>query len=116
MWIFSLYLQAAFFLVLEVVEYVSLISNLKLDQSYLIKHFHIELWQKTKDTSSSDKCRDEPLVEAVHDFEVHVVGGPHLLVHQIQRSVGNELVQMSVVISLQQKHRNKSNVVIQLNE
>ena len=43
---------------------------------------------------------DKPLVELVHDLEVHVGSSQHLLVHQVQRSVSNELVEVPVVVLL----------------
>ena len=48
--------------------------------------------------SSRDEGRDEPLVELVHGLQVHVVGLPHVLIHQVQSSVGDELVQVAVVV------------------
>lgn len=47
---------------------------------------------------SCDKGRHEPFVELVHSLQVHVVGLPHVLIHQIQRRMRDELVQVSVVI------------------
>ena len=49
---------------------------------------------------SSHKSRDVPLVELVHNLKVHVGSSQHLLVNQIQGSVGYELVEMSVIIFL----------------
>lgn len=50
-----------------------------------------------KDTVRRDKSRDEPLVELVHNFQVHVVRRPHALVHKVQGGMGNELAQVPVV-------------------
>lgn len=57
--------------------------------------------------SCRDKGRHKPLVELVHSFQVHVVGQPHVFVHQIQGCVCDELVQMAVVIlgSAKQSYR-----------
>ena len=54
-----------------------------------------------KDTASCDKGGHKPLIELVHNFEEHIVGGPHLFIHKVKGSVGNELVQVPVVIPLQ---------------
>ena len=43
---------------------------------------------------------DKPLVELVHNLKVHVGSSQHLLVHQVQRSVSNELIEVPVVILL----------------
>ena len=56
-----------------------------------------------KDTSCSDECRHKPLVELVDDLEVHVAGRPCLFVHQVERGMSDELVQMAVIINL--KHQ-----------
>ena len=48
--------------------------------------------------SSRDEGGDEPLVELVHRLQVHVVGLPHVLIHQVQGGVGDELVQVPVVV------------------
>ncbi len=56
-----------------------------------------------KDMRSCDKGRHEPFVELVHSLQVHVVGLPHVLIHQIQRRMRDELVQVSVVI-LHERH------------
>lgn len=48
--------------------------------------------------TGSDEGRDEPLVELVHCFQVHVVRQPHVLVHQVERSVSDELVQVPVIV------------------
>ena len=56
-----------------------------------------------KDTTSRNKGRNKPLVKLVHNLEEHVVGGPHLFIDKVKGSVGNELVQVPVVVSLQGK-------------
>ena len=43
---------------------------------------------------------DKPLIELVHNLEVHVGGPQHLLVHKIQGCMSYELVEMSVIILL----------------
>ena len=43
---------------------------------------------------------DKPLIELVHDLEVHVGRPQHLLVHKVQGCVSDELVEMSVIIFL----------------
>lgn len=48
--------------------------------------------------SSSDKGGDEPLVELVHGFQIHIVGQPHILIHQVQSCMSDELVQVTMVI------------------
>lgn len=48
--------------------------------------------------SCSDEGRHKPLIELVHRFKVHVVGQPHVLIHQIQGCMCNELVQVTMVI------------------
>jgi len=58
---------------------------------------------RSKDTSSSDKGGDEPLVELVDDLEVHVGRGPHHLIHQVQSFVSHKLVQVTMVILLLKK-------------
>lgn len=55
---------------------------------------------KHKDTSSCDEGRDEPLVEFVDDFEIHVTGGPHLFINQVESRMGNELIQMTMIVFL----------------
>lgn len=47
---------------------------------------------------SGDEGGDEPLVELVHSLQVHVAGLPHVLIHQIQSSVSDELIQVPVII------------------
>lgn len=54
--------------------------------------------------TSSDECRNKPFIEFVHSLQVHVVGLPHILIHQIKSSMSNELVQMSVIILLEHKN------------
>lgn len=39
-----------------------------------------------------------PFIELVHHLEVHIGRAEHVLVHQIQGSVGDELVEMSVIV------------------
>lgn len=46
---------------------------------------------------SAHEGRHEPLVELVDALEVHVRRHPNVLVHQVQRSVGDELRQVAVV-------------------
>lgn len=48
--------------------------------------------------TGGDEGRDEPLVELVHGFQVHVVGQPHILIDQIERSVSDKLVQVSMIV------------------
>ena len=44
-------------------------------------------------------CDDNlPLVELVDDLEVAVVGADHVLVHEVEGGVRDELVQVSVVV------------------
>ncbi len=56
-------------------------------------------------SSGSDEGGDEPLVELVDNLEVHVLRGPLVLVNQVQRGVGNELVQVPVVVLLNGRFR-----------
>lgn len=51
-----------------------------------------------EDMPSGDEGGDEPLVELVHSLQVHVAGLPHVLIHQIQSSVSDELIQVPVII------------------
>lgn len=44
-----------------------------------------------------DECRHKPFVELVDHFQVHIVGGPHALVHQVKRGVSDELAEITVV-------------------
>ena len=55
---------------------------------------------KVKDTAGGDEGGHKPLVELVHDLEVHVVGGPHLFIHQVQSLMRHKLVQVPVVLLL----------------
>lgn len=48
--------------------------------------------------TGSDEGRDKPLIEFVHRFQVHVVGQPHVLIDQIERSMGDKLVQVSMIV------------------
>ena len=56
-----------------------------------------------KDTGCSDEGRDEPFIELVDNLEVHPTGGPHVFIHQVEGRVGDELVQMAVVVFLSNK-------------
>lgn len=47
-----------------------------------------------------DERGDVPLVEFVHQSEVHVAGGPHGLVDEVQGCVGDELVQVAMILAL----------------
>ena len=49
-------------------------------------------------SGSSHKCRNKPLIELVHDLEVHVGGPEHVLIHQVEGSMGDELVEVPVVV------------------
>jgi len=44
------------------------------------------------------KGGDVPLVELVHHLQVHVRGPEHVLVHEVEGGVGDELVEVTVVI------------------
>lgn len=46
----------------------------------------------------SNKCRNKPLIELVHSFQVHVVGQPHVLVYEVKSSMSYELVQMTMIV------------------
>ena len=48
--------------------------------------------------SCSDEGRNKPLVELVHSFQVHIVGQPHVFIHQIEGCMCNELVQVTMII------------------
>ena len=50
--------------------------------------------------SCGEKGGHKPFVKLVNDLQVHVRGRPHVLVHQVQRRMRNELVQVAVVIFL----------------
>jgi len=63
--------------------------------------FTFPLCNAKKDTCRCHKCRHKPLVEFINNFQVHVVTSPHLLIDKVKCSMGNELVQMSVVVLLQ---------------
>lgn len=41
---------------------------------------------------------DSPLVELVHDLEVHVLRPQHVLVHEVERRVRDELTQVAVIL------------------
>lgn len=45
---------------------------------------------------------DEPLIKLIHDFQMHVRRFPRVLVHEIERRVGDELIQMRVILLLKQ--------------
>lgn len=49
---------------------------------------------------SRHKRRYVPLIEFVHQAEVHAGGGPHALVYKVQCSMSNELVEVAVVLLL----------------
>ena len=55
-----------------------------------------------KDTRGRDEGRHKPLVEFVNNLEVHATGRPHVFVHEVKSSMGNELVQVAVVVLLTQ--------------
>lgn len=52
-----------------------------------------------------DERRNKPLVEFIYRLQVHAVGLPFMLVNQIQRCMGDKLIQMSVVFFLKQKQK-----------
>ncbi|TRZ00088.1 hypothetical protein DNTS_004640 [Danionella cerebrum] len=54
---------------------------------------------QSEDMSSGDEGRDKPLVELVDSFEEHAVIDPHVLIHQIQSSVSDELIQEAEIPS-----------------
>ena len=43
---------------------------------------------------------NKPLIELVHDLEVHVGSSQHLLVYKVQSSVSNKLVEVPVIVLL----------------
>lgn len=57
------------------------------------------------------ECRNKPLVELVHRFKVHIVGLPHVLIHQVKGCVSNELVQVAVVVLKNRKCKRKTQKV-----
>ena len=57
-----------------------------------------------KDTAGGNKRRNKPLVKLVDNLQVHVTRRPHLFVDQVQRRVGDKLVQVSMVVLLQTKY------------
>ena len=48
--------------------------------------------------SKLDCHHNSPLIELVDDLEVAVVRADHVLVHEVEGGVGDELVQVTVVI------------------
>lgn len=60
------------------------------------------------DVSRRDERADEPLVKFIHDFQMHVRRFPRVLIHEIERRVGDELIQMRVIVLLKQKKKNRS--------
>lgn len=53
---------------------------------------------KKKDMSSCDKSRNKPFVKLVHSLQIHIVRKPHVLIYQVKSSMGNELVEMAMII------------------
>lgn len=53
----------------------------------------------------------KPLVELVHSFQVHVVRQPHVLIHQVEGGMSDELVQMTMVV-LDERERRQVNVSV----
>lgn len=48
--------------------------------------------------SSCDKSRNKPFIKLVHGLQVHVVRKPHVLIYEVESSVGNELVEVAMII------------------
>lgn len=48
--------------------------------------------------SCSNKCRHEPFIKFVHGFQVHVAGQPHVFIDEIQGCMGDELVQVAMIV------------------
>lgn len=48
--------------------------------------------------SSCDKSRNKPFVKLVHSLQIHVVRKPHVLIYEVKSSMGNELVEMAMII------------------
>lgn len=49
---------------------------------------------------SSDKSTDEPLIEFVNSFQMHVTSFPFMFVDEIESRVSNELIQMGMILFL----------------
>jgi hypothetical protein len=53
------------------------------------------------DLGAGDEGRYEPIIKLVHNLQVHVVRLPNVLVNEVEGGVGNELIQITVVLLLQ---------------
>lgn len=57
----------------------------------IVEHYEPLSW-------CSHKCGDKPLIELVDNLKVHIWSAQHVLVQQVERGVGDELVKVAVVI------------------
>lgn len=69
----------------EVLDAVIIFHVMEADESY---------------PSSRHKRRHVPLIEFVHQSQVHAGGGPHTFIYEVQCSMSNELVEVAVVLLL----------------
>lgn len=63
-------------------------------------------WNKPveKDMSCSDECWHKPFIKFVHSFQVHVAGQPHVFIDEIESCMGDELVQVAMIVLQSIRH------------
>lgn len=81
--------------------YVGLVHFIKkvLDPVFILTIVHHD----ESDMGRRHKRADKPLVKFIHNFQMHVRRFPRVLVHKIKRRVGDELIQMRVILLLKEK-------------
>ena len=82
--------------------YVGLVHFIKkvLDPVFILTVVHHD----ESDMSRRYERANKPLVKFIHNFQMHVRRFPRVLVHKIECRVGDELIQMRVILFLKEKY------------